>query len=76
MLDFLKERPFVILISIIWGLGLSCMFRQACVGRDCIVIKAPHPGRIVGKVFKDPGGKKCYSYIPQSAVCNQNPILP
>jgi len=74
MLEFLKEKPFVIIISIIWGLGLSCMFRQACKGRDCIVIKAPYPGKIVGKVFKEPEGKRCYSYIPHSAICSDNPV--
>ena len=74
MLEFLRERPFVIMISIIWGLGLSCMFRQACKGRDCIVIKAPNPGEIVGKIYREPGGKKCYTYIPGSAVCDKNPL--
>lgn len=73
MLDFLKERPFVILISILWGFGLSCMFRQACIGRDCIIIKAPHPSKIDKKVFKAPNSK-CYIYIPESSMCNDNPI--
>jgi len=74
MLEFLKDRPFVILISMIWGFGLSCMFRQACVGRDCIVIKAPDPKDIVGKVYREPGGKKCYTYMPQTAVCSRDVV--
>lgn len=74
MLEFLKDRPFVIIISLLWGLGLSCMFRQACVGRDCIVIKAPAPNNIIGKVFREPGGKKCYTYIPHTAICDNNPV--
>ncbi len=74
MLEFLKERQFVIILSILWGLGLSCMFRQACKGRSCIVIKAPNPGNIVGKTFREPGGKKCYTYIPHSAICENNSV--
>ena len=74
MLEFLKDRQFVIIISLIWGLGLSCMFRQACVGRDCIVVKAPNPSKIIEKVYREPGGKKCFKYIPETAVCNKNPV--
>jgi len=74
MLEFMKTRPFVIVISIIWGLGLSCMFRQVCRGKECIEIKAPYPGNIVNKVFKEPGGKKCYKYYPEMSTCNDNPV--
>ena len=74
MLEFLKDRQFVIIISLIWGLGLSCMFRQACKGNNCIVIKAPHPNEIIGKVYREPGGKKCYTYLPETSVCGVNPI--
>ncbi len=73
-LEFLKERPFVIILSIIWGLGLSCVFRQVCKGRDCIVIKAPHPSKIIGKTFREPGGKRCFNYIPKTAKCSSNPV--
>ncbi len=74
MLNFLKERTFVIIISIIWGLGLSCVFRQSCVGRDCISVKAPPPNTIIGKVFKDAEGKKCYKYLLSGSNCNSNPV--
>jgi hypothetical protein len=72
--DFFKKRPFIIMISIIWGFGLACIFREACVRRDRIEIRALHPNKIIGKIFKGADGK-CYSYIPKSAVCNKNPIF-
>ncbi len=50
------------------------MFRQACKGRDCIEIKAPHPGRIVGRVFREPGGKRCFKYFPEMTKCGENPV--
>jgi len=74
MLEFMKERPFVIIISIIWGLGLSCLFRQACVGRQCIEIKAPPPSKIVGKTYKEPGGERCFNYKATSAKCDEKSI--
>ena len=40
MEKFLKTNAAKIAISILWGLGLACIFRTACKGRDCIVYKA------------------------------------
>ena len=71
--DFFKKRPFIIIISIIWGFGLACIFREACVRRDRIEIRALHPNKVIGKIFKDANGN-CYTYIPKSAVCNKNPL--
>ena len=68
MIDILKSEQGKILLSIIWGIGLSCLFRQVCKGRDCIVIRAPDPFSIKDKVFKVE--KKCYQYIPYHTECN------
>ena len=72
MIDILKSEQGKILISIIWGIGLSCLFRQVCKGRDCIVIRAPNPSTIKGKVFKVE--KKCYQYIPYHVECKGDAI--
>ena len=32
---FLKTKGGQIFISILWGLGLSALFRQVCLGRNC-----------------------------------------
>ena len=42
-MNFLKTPAGKIAVSILWGLGLACIFRKACKGRDCIVFKAPSP---------------------------------
>ena len=34
-----------ILLSIVWGFGLSCIFRKVCKGRNCIIYKAPNNNR-------------------------------
>ena len=35
-----------VMISIVWGLGLSALFRKACTGRNCIVLKGPNPNEV------------------------------
>ncbi len=62
------------MISVIWGFGLACIFREAFVKRDKIEIRALHPNKIIGKIYKGADGN-CYSYLPKSAVCNKNPIF-
>lgn len=73
--DFLKSKQFIIIISVIWGFGLACIFGQALSNRDVVVVKAIHPKKVVGNVFRGPDGKRCYTYLPQTTVCNNNPIF-
>jgi hypothetical protein len=74
MLKLFKSKEGIILMSIIWGLGISCLFRQVCTGRDCIIIKAPNPKNIVGKVYKLED--KCYQYIPHNSECTADAVNP
>ena len=71
--DFFKQRPFIIMISIIWGFGLACIFREAIVRRDHIELRALHPNKVIGKIFRA-GDGNCYTYVPKSSACNKNPI--
>lgn len=56
-----------IIMSVILGLGLATVFRSACKGRDCIVIKPP-PGKDMRdytyKIDRD-----CYRYTPVATQC-------
>jgi hypothetical protein len=58
MFEFLHTKTGIIIMSVVWGLGLSCLFRQVCKGRNCIVIKAPNPKEIEGSIYKY--DNKCY----------------
>ena len=71
--DIFKSRISIILISIILGLGLSCIFKIVCKERDCIILRAPDPKNIVGKTFKHES--KCYQYLPYDTLCNKNAII-
>jgi hypothetical protein len=67
-LKILSSPIAKVILSIVWGLGLSALFRRACNGRSCIVYMGPHPSDIQGKVFKH--GDKCYKYSMKRANCD------
>ncbi len=64
---FLKSKQGRIMISIIWGLGLAFLFRRACLGRKCIVLKGPNPKEVAKNVYKHEG--KCFQYVPEITKC-------
>ena len=67
--DILNNNLGRIVISIIWGLGLACLFRKVCKGKNCIVIKAPNPEDLKGRIFKH--NEECYKYDTYTVSCNK-----
>jgi hypothetical protein len=61
-----------IVLGILWGLGLACIFRSACNGRNCIIYKAPRPAQIKNKIYSHED--KCYKYDSQSTQCNGDEV--
>ena len=74
MIKFLHSQSGKILISILWGFGLACLFRKVCRGRNCVIYNAPNPGDIKNKTYGY--NKKCYKYVTETTKCNKNPIKP
>ena len=71
---FLNSNTGKIIISIIWGFGLSALFRRACKGRNCIIIRGINPSQIKDKTFQF--DDKCYKYDTINVSCsNTNDIL-
>ena len=66
----LKNKYGTILISVIWGLGLSALFRKICKGRNCIVVKAVNPRQVKNKIFKH--DNQCYQYTPEIIKCDDD----
>ena len=58
------------IISILLGIGLSTLFRNACNDRKCIVFKAVSPEKVKDKVFKM--GDDCYTYNSKQVQCSDN----
>jgi hypothetical protein len=71
-IEKLQSPQGVILISILFGLGISCLFRQVCHGRSCIVYRPPPLSMMLNKYFKI--GKECYTYHTKVVECNDHPI--
>lgn len=69
--EIFKSKVGVIIVSIIWGLGLSTLFRKACQGRNCQVInyQGPSPHEINGSYY-DYGNGQCYQYFPSVTTCS------
>ena len=67
----LKDDTGSAVISVILGLGLAALFRRACKGGRCVVVKSPkleELRRFVYKVDDD-----CYKYTPHVVPCATKP---
>ena len=73
MLSFLETEIGRILISVIWGIGLSTLFKRVCKNKKCIVIESPNPKDIGEKYFKYKGDNNCYRYDTYISKCRKNP---
>ena len=69
---FLKSKSGVFILSVVLGLGLACIFRQACNGRNCIVYKAPKPSDVKNSIYSH--DEKCYKYESVTTDCTENAI--
>ena len=66
--ELLRTHTGKIIISIIWGLGLACIFKKICKeGKDCIKFKAPIPNDIISHIYMHDG--KCYKYNLNTTKC-------
>jgi hypothetical protein len=72
LMEKFTSKEGIILISIIWGLGLSCLFRKVCKDRSCIVYKAPDKDSLLGKIYKF--GDDCYKYSMKVVNCPTAPL--
>ena len=71
MFDKIFKTPIgIAIISIIWGLGLSTMFKYSCSGSKCKVIlyKGPPVSEMEHTIFNY-GTNKCYMYTPTIINC-------
>jgi hypothetical protein len=68
--EFLHSRTGIILLSIIWGLGLSTLFKKPCGAKGCTQINYQGPGKdIIDKIWTY-GDHKCYRLKPYVVDCN------
>jgi hypothetical protein len=68
--NIMEDRTGSIVISVILGLGLAALFRRACTGGSCVVIKAPKADELNKFYYKV--DSDCYKYTPYVVDCGQN----
>jgi hypothetical protein len=67
-----KSRESKIILGIVWGIGLACIFRSACSSSGCVIYRAPDPALVRKKVYQKE--EKCYQYKQQNTECTQTAI--
>lgn len=68
LMKLMENESIAIIVSIILGLGLASLFRQACKGNSCVIAKGPNVKEISKKVYKI--DEKCYKYHPYATKCS------
>ena len=63
----LRDKFGSIVVSVILGLGLAALFRRACSGDGCIVVKPPDHKEVDEYVYNI--DKSCYKYTPNVIPC-------
>jgi hypothetical protein len=75
-MDFFRSRTGIIILSIIWGLGLSTLFRKSCdFGESCKVIeyRGP-PSSLNNKIWNYGDPTKCYKLNPEIVKCPKDSL--
>jgi hypothetical protein len=69
----LHDKVGIIILSAVWGFGISCLFKKICKDRSCIALKAPNPDTLTDNVYKH-SNHKCYKYNTKSAKCTNDVV--
>ena len=63
----MNSKAGSVLVSVILGLGLAAIFRRACTGDGCVVLKAPNAADVRKHVWKV--DDDCFRYTPRVVEC-------
>jgi hypothetical protein len=66
---FVHEGNGRIIMSVLLGIGLATLFREACKGDNCVIKYAPPLEEIEDKIYKF--DKKCFNIEKQSVLCDK-----
>jgi hypothetical protein len=67
---FVHSKAGKVLMSIILGLGLATIFRQACKGKRCRINLSPPIDELDENTYKI--NNKCYVFEKNSVSCDKN----
>jgi hypothetical protein len=67
---FIHTERGKIIMSVILGFGLACLFKKVCKGKNCIAFHAPPLDDFKDKIYKN--NDKCIKYVPVATKCSLN----
>lgn len=67
---FFKNETGKVIMSILLGLGLATLFRQACKGSNCLIKHAAPIQEIDGQIYRF--DKKCYKFNKNPVNCDKS----
>ena len=67
IIAMLNTKSGKYLISIIFGIGLACIFRKSCQSRHCLHFKGPDIDTVKNNVYKY--NNKCYIFKESAVTC-------
>jgi len=67
MANIFENKTVVIFVSLLWGLGLTILFRKICTNDQCVIVKVPHNFIDTGNIIQDKN--KCYKLIKYNSQC-------
>jgi hypothetical protein len=67
MFEAARTPTGTLIVSVILGLGLAAVFRRACKGKECVVVRAPPLSHTQGHVYRIEDD--CYKYERRAAEC-------
>lgn len=69
-MEILNNNIIIIIISIIWGFGISLLFRKICKSDKCTITKI-HPDFLTnGSMIYDGKKNKCYELHKYYSECD------
>jgi hypothetical protein len=67
LLQLLNDKRFNMLFSFVVGVGVICLFRPACKGKECELNKPPTEKDFDKHVYRI--GEKCYEFKTDIVKC-------
>jgi hypothetical protein len=71
---FLKTEGFNIAFSVLLGVAIVSLFRAACKGDGCKIVKAPPIDEIKAATYQL-GDTECYQFRTQTVECPQKGVI-
>ena len=67
---FVHTHTGKMIMSVILGIGIASLFRNACKNKRCIIFQAPPLEELKDKIYKF--DNKCYTYTTTQTKCDKS----